>query len=74
MVLDAARAAHIPGVGAFGSGFLSDPSEAVGSELENAENLGRCQVVGKLEAAKVWHQGETIPISEEKWCGKTRSR
>ena len=28
MVLDAARAAHIPGVGAFGSGFLSDPTEA----------------------------------------------
>jgi len=26
MVLDAARAAHIPGVGAFGSGFLSDPA------------------------------------------------
>ena len=28
MVLDAARAAHIPGVGTFGSGFLSDPTEA----------------------------------------------
>ena len=28
MVLDAARAAHIPGVGSFGSGFLSNPSEA----------------------------------------------
>ena len=28
MVLDAARAAHIPGVGTFGSGFLSDPSKA----------------------------------------------
>ncbi|CAK8989939.1 Hypothetical protein SCF082_LOCUS2042 [Durusdinium trenchii] len=27
MVLDAARAAHIPGVGTFGSGFLSDPSK-----------------------------------------------
>ena len=27
MVLDAARAAHIPGLGAFGSGFLSDPQE-----------------------------------------------
>eukprot|EP00435_Cladocopium_sp_Y103_P032119 s1982_g8.t1 len=37
MVLDAARAAHIPGVGAFGSGFLSDPTE----------------VVGKIEAAGV---------------------
>ncbi|CAL1162269.1 unnamed protein product [Cladocopium goreaui] len=37
MVLDAARAAHIPGVGTFGSGFLSDPTE----------------VVGKMEAAGV---------------------
>ncbi len=27
MVLDAARAAHIPGVGTFGSGFLSSPTE-----------------------------------------------
>lgn len=27
MVIDAARAAHIPGVGGFGSGFLSDPTE-----------------------------------------------
>ena len=27
MVLDAARAAHIPGLGAFGGGFLSDPQE-----------------------------------------------
>lgn len=29
LVLDAARAAHIPGVGQFGSGFLSDPAEVV---------------------------------------------
>ena len=29
MVLDAARAAHIPGVGTFGSGFLSDPEEVL---------------------------------------------
>ena len=28
MVLDACRAAHIAGVGAHGSGFLSDPREA----------------------------------------------
>ena len=28
MVLDAARAAHIPNVGSHGSGFLSSPSEA----------------------------------------------
>lgn len=26
MVLDAARAAHVPGIGSFGSGFLSDPA------------------------------------------------
>ena len=30
MVLDAARAAHIPGLGLYGSGFLSDPKEVVG--------------------------------------------
>ena len=35
MVLDAARAAHIPGVGSFGSGFLSDPA-GVASKLEAA--------------------------------------
>ncbi|OLQ15012.1 Pyrazinamidase/nicotinamidase [Symbiodinium microadriaticum] len=35
MVLDAARAAHIPGVGSFGSGFLSNPSEVV-SKLNGA--------------------------------------
>jgi hypothetical protein len=29
MVLDAARAAHIPGVGGFGSGFLSNPSDVL---------------------------------------------
>lgn len=29
MVVDAARAAHIPGVGGFGTGFLSDPKEIV---------------------------------------------
>ena len=30
MILDAARAAHIPGIGSHGSGFLSDPSEVLG--------------------------------------------
>merc|ERR1712232_693066 len=35
VVLDATRAAHIPGVGAFGSGFLSDPAELV-EKLQNA--------------------------------------
>ena len=30
MVLDAARAAHIPGFGQFGSGFLSDPTQVCG--------------------------------------------
>jgi len=30
MVLDAARAAHIPGLGTFGSGFLSNPQEVLG--------------------------------------------
>ena len=29
MVLDAARAAHIAGVGGHGTGFLSDPTEVV---------------------------------------------
>lgn len=29
LVVDAARAAHIPGVGSFGSGFLSDPHDIV---------------------------------------------
>merc|ERR1712166_1000632 len=29
LVVDAARAAYIPGVGSFGSGFLSDPGEVV---------------------------------------------
>ncbi|KAL1518956.1 hypothetical protein AB1Y20_003226 [Prymnesium parvum] len=29
MILDMARASHIPGVGQFGSGFLSDPSEVL---------------------------------------------
>ena len=29
MVLDAARAAHIPGVGSYGSGFLSDPKDVL---------------------------------------------
>lgn len=28
-VYDATRAAHIPGIGAFGSGFLSDPKDIV---------------------------------------------
>eukprot|EP00434_Breviolum_minutum_P024012 symbB.v1.2.021189.t1/scaffold1779.1/size154953/17 len=35
MVLDAARAAHIPGVGTFGSGFLSNPTEVV-DKMEKA--------------------------------------
>jgi len=35
MVLDAARAAHIPGVGTFGSGFLSNPKEVV-DKMEKA--------------------------------------
>ena len=29
MILDMARAAHIPGVGQFGSGFLNDPCDTV---------------------------------------------
>ena len=29
IVEDAARAAHIPGIGTFGSGFLSDPKHIV---------------------------------------------
>ena len=35
MVLDAARAAHIPGVGQFGSGFLSSPAEVLGRLRSN---------------------------------------
>jgi nicotinamidase-related amidase len=35
IVLDATRAAHIPGVGAFGSGFLSDPVDFV-AKLQTA--------------------------------------
>ena len=38
MVLDAARAAHIPGLGQFGSGFLSDPSVVL-SKMDNASVL-----------------------------------
>jgi len=38
MVLDAARAAHIPGVGTHGSGFLSDPKEVL--RKLGASNVG----------------------------------
>ena len=36
MVLDAARAAHVPGIGQYGSGFLSDP-KAVLAKLTEAK-------------------------------------
>eukprot|EP00966_Prymnesium_polylepis_P136476 3153521-Prymnesium_polylepis.1 len=36
LILDAARAAHIPGVGGFGTGFLQDPS-AIKSKILKAE-------------------------------------
>ena len=53
MVLDAARAAHIPGLGAFGSGFLSDPQEVkakcVGAGVRFASVEG---VTGTLLAAR----------------------
>ena len=35
MVLDAARAAHIPGIGSFGSGFLQEPQDVVGKLRQN---------------------------------------
>lgn len=35
ILLDAARAAHIPGLGQFGSGFLSDPAEVAGKLKEH---------------------------------------
>lgn len=46
LVVDAARAAHIPGVGSFGSGFLSDPvdmvkkTKAQGVKLIHNKNIG----------------------------------
>lgn len=46
LVVDAARAAYIPGVGTFGSGFLSDPAEVVkktvaqGVKLIHNANIG----------------------------------
>ncbi len=46
MVLDAARAAHIPGVGSHGSGFLSDPVETL-AKLESAR-VGLVNTYGLL--------------------------
>ena len=42
MVFDAARAAHIPGVGQHGSGFLSEPSNVI-SQMD-AASVGRTSV------------------------------
>lgn len=41
LVLDAARAAHIPGVGQFGTGFLSDPAAIAGKLAGNKIQLFR---------------------------------
>jgi nicotinamidase-related amidase len=40
-VVDAARAAHIPGIGTFGTGFLSDPKDVVGKCKAAKVNLVR---------------------------------
>ena len=51
MVLDAARAAHIPGVGTFGSGFLSDPEEV----LEKMDTAGVMRTSAKRSlGVAVW--------------------
>jgi hypothetical protein len=39
IVVDAARAAHVPGVGAHGSGFLTDPSFVRSSLASNGVNM-----------------------------------
>lgn len=39
IVHEATRAAHIPGVGAYGSGFLSDPKEIAGKLLHHSVSM-----------------------------------
>ena len=41
LVVDAARAAHVPGVGQFGSGFLTDPAKVRGSIIANGVDVVR---------------------------------
>lgn len=48
MILDATRAAHIPGVGSYGTGFLSDPQQ-IKAKLGKAEV--RCTSVERVTGA-----------------------
>jgi hypothetical protein len=47
MILDAARAAHIAGVGAHGSGFLSDPKEVLRQATDAGVNLVAVRHLGQ---------------------------
>ena len=59
IVLDAARAAHIPGVGAHGTGFLSSPPEvieklrAAGVGFVAAASLGQPEAIGRAPSSQV---------------------
>jgi len=46
VLVDAARAVHIPGVGAFGSGFLNDPATLVKKCQEAGVNLAHANTLG----------------------------
>jgi len=50
MVLDAARAAHIPGVATHGSGFLSDPSEVLSKMTSTGVQLTSVERVTGMQA------------------------
>eukprot|EP00802_Teleaulax_amphioxeia_P004553 Tamp_04557.p1 GENE.Tamp_04557~~Tamp_04557.p1 ORF type:complete len:667 (+),score=102.32 Tamp_04557:23-2002(+) len=58
LVLDASRAAHIPGVGSYGSGFLSDPKHVVASLKDRGvELLKTSDVLGaKADHSAVHHK------------------
>lgn len=49
MLLDLARAAHIPGVGNFGTGFLQDPKQVLGNLEKAGVKLASIRGVSKLE-------------------------
>ena len=53
MVLDAARAAHIAGVGAHGSGFLNDPQDVLRKVTEAQVNLIAARHLGRGAARNV---------------------
>eukprot|EP00930_Biecheleria_cincta_P000938 TRINITY_DN102120_c0_g1_i1.p1 TRINITY_DN102120_c0_g1~~TRINITY_DN102120_c0_g1_i1.p1 ORF type:complete len:611 (-),score=81.33 TRINITY_DN102120_c0_g1_i1:35-1867(-) len=60
MIMDAARAAHIPGIGKFGTGFLSDPSEVMSKMQKAGIKLADTASLAAVDLSKL----RELPVPE----------